>query len=115
MRTSTRKNQLGAALVVIAFFLSGGAGAKTGKLDGGCSFEGHQLYGKIQVVKSFPDVKVKVVEHFPDLKVKVVEHFPNACGKWQMVESFPDTKVQFVASFPDVEIEYVESFPGKVR
>jgi hypothetical protein len=79
---------------------------------GGCSFNGHKLYGKIQVVNSFPDVKVQVVTSFPDVKVQKVSSFPDSCGKWQMTDSFPDTKVQFVTSFPDVKIQYVTSFPG---
>lgn len=83
-----------------------------GAVGGDCSFNGHKLYGKIQVVTSFPDVKVQVVSSFPDVKVKTVSSFPDSCGEWQMVTSFPDTKIQFVTSFPDVKIQYVESFPG---
>jgi hypothetical protein len=77
-----------------------------------CTFHGYKLYGKIQVVKSFPDVKIQIVKAFPDVKVQVVKAFPDQCGKWQMVSSFPDTKVQFVTSFPDVKIQYVKAFPG---
>ena len=46
------------------------------------------IYGKIQVVDSFPDYKVKVVDSFPDLKVKTVSSFPDGPGKWQFVDSF---------------------------
>ena len=70
------------------------------------------LYGKWQVVESFPDIKVQIVESFPDLEVKVVESFPDQCGKVKFVESFPDVKVQFVNSFPDIKIKFVDSFPG---
>ena len=77
-----------------------------------CTFNGKQLYGNIQEVSSFPDVKVQVVSSFPDVKVQKVSSFPDSCGKWKMVTSFPDTKVQFVTSFPDVKIQYVTSFPG---
>jgi len=77
-----------------------------------CTYKDYKLYGKIEVVESFPDIKVQVVESFPDLKVEVVESFPNDCGEWQFVENFPDLKVQFVESFPDVKIQFVESFPG---
>jgi hypothetical protein len=77
-----------------------------------CTFKGKKLYGKIQVVESFPDVKIQIVSSFPDLKVQQVTSFPDNCGKWQMVTSFPDTKVQFVTSFPDVKVQYVTSFPG---
>lgn len=73
------------------------------------------VYGKIQVVDSFPDYKVKVVTSFPDLKVQKVGAFPDAPGKWQMVDSFPDFKIQFVDSFPDFTIEWVDSFPGPTR
>ena len=77
-----------------------------------CSFNGKQLYGKVQVVTAFPDIKVQVVNAFPDLKVQVVDAFPDACGKWQMVDAFPDFKVQFVDAFPDIKIQYVDAFPG---
>lgn len=71
-----------------------------------------QLYGKIQFVTSFPDVKVQVVDSFPDIKVQRVQSFADAPGKWQEVTSFPDYKVQVVTSFPDYKIKYVTSFPG---
>ncbi len=77
-----------------------------------CTFKGKKLYGKIQIVTSFPDIKVQEVTSFPDLKVEKVNSFPDKCGKWQIVTSFPDTKVQIVSSFPDVKVQYVTSFPG---
>jgi hypothetical protein len=79
---------------------------------GSCRFNGKQLWGKIQEVTAFPDVKVQVVTAFPDVKVQKVTAFPDSCGKWQMVTAFPDTKVQFVTAFPDVKIQYVTAFPG---
>lgn len=77
-----------------------------------CSFNGIQLYGNVQVVEAFPDIKVQVVSAFPDLKVQVVQAFPDQCGQWQFVEAFPDFKIQFVDAFPDIKIQYVEAFPG---
>lgn len=77
-----------------------------------CTFNGKHLWGKIQEVTAFPDVKVQVVTAFPDVKVEKVTAFPDKCGKWQMVTAFPDTKVQFVTAFPDVKIQYVTAFPG---
>lgn len=98
----------GAALLALSLHTAGAADIDKGS----CTFKGKKLYGKIQVVESFPDVKVQVVTSFPDLKVERVNSFPDKCGKWQMVTSFPDTKVQFVKSFPDVKVQYVTSFPG---
>jgi hypothetical protein len=89
--------------------------AHAGKVGSNCTYKGKKLYGKIQVVNSFPDIKVQVVNSFPDLKVQVVNSFPDKCGKWQMVNSFPNTKIQFVNSFPDIKIQYVTSFPGRVK
>lgn len=71
-----------------------------------------QLFGKIQFVTSFPDVKVQVVTSFPDISVQLVQSFPDKPGKWQEVQSSPDYKVQLVTSFPDYKIKYVTSFPG---
>lgn len=79
----------------------------------GCTYKGFKLYGKIQVVDSWPDIKVQIVESFPDLKVKVVENWPDDCGEWQFVDSWPDLKIQFVEHFADIKIKFVESFPGK--
>lgn len=70
------------------------------------------LFGKIQVVEHFPDVKIQIVDHFPDIKVQWVDHFPNAPGKWQRVDHFPDYKVQFVDHFPDYKVKLVDHFPG---
>ena len=70
------------------------------------------LYGKVQIVNAFPDIKVQIVEAFEDLDVKLVEAFPDQCGKFKIVESFPDVKVQIVNSFPDFKIKIVEAFPG---
>jgi hypothetical protein len=70
------------------------------------------IYGKIQLVDSFPDYKVQVVDSFADLHVQKVSSFPDGAGKWQIVDSFPDFKIQIVESFPDFTIKYVESFPG---
>jgi hypothetical protein len=82
------------------------------KVGKNCLYGGKKLWGKVQFVDSFPDLKVQVVSSFPDLKVQQVTSFPDSCGKWQTVTSFPDLKVQIVTSFPDIKIQYVTSFPG---
>jgi len=73
------------------------------------------LYGKVQIVNSFPDIKVQIVDAFEDLDVKIVDAFPDQCGKVKLVESFPDVKVQIVSSFPDIKVKIVDSFPGVKR
>ncbi len=74
-----------------------------------------RIYGKIQLVNSFPDFEVQIVDAFADLHVEKVTAFPDAPGKWQFVESFPDYKIQIVNSFPDFKIKYVETFPGVAK
>lgn len=86
--------------------------AKPTKVSAECTFRGHKLYGKIQIVKHHADLTVRVVEHFPDLKVQLVERFPNRCGQWQLVERFAETKIRLVHHHPDLTIRYVERFPG---
>ncbi len=82
------------------------------KIGADCTFNGKKMFGKVQIVEHFPDVKIQIVEHFPDLKVEKVEIFPDSCGKWQFVDHFPDFTVQIVEHFPDVKIQYVTNFPG---
>jgi len=77
-----------------------------------CKWQDFNLYGKVQIVESFPDIKVQLTEHFPDIKVKYVQAFPDECGEWQLVEQFPDFKVQIVDHFPDIKIKIVDHFPG---
>jgi hypothetical protein len=85
---------------------------QAGPVGSDCMFKGKRLYGKVQFVDSFPDIKVEVVSSFPDLKVQKVNSFADSCGKWEVVNSFPDIKVQVVNSFGDIKIQYVSSFPG---
>lgn len=92
-----------------ALVLTASAAAKP---QSDCTLNGIKLYGDVQVVESFPDLKVQIVSSFPDLKVKRVDSFPDSCGKWRFVDSFPDFKIQYVESFPDLKIEMVDSFPG---
>lgn len=77
-----------------------------------CSVNGKNLWGKVQVVDAFADLKVRVVDGHADLKVQKVDAFANSCGKWRFVSAFPDLKVQFVDAFADLTIEYVDAFPG---
>lgn len=70
------------------------------------------LYGKVQIVDAFPDLKVQIVDAFADLEVKIVNAFPDDCGKIQIVNDFPDVKVQIVNAFPDIKVRIVDAFPG---
>lgn len=102
--------QLCAAVMALGLGLSEPAFAGLNK--GNCTFDGKPLYGRVQIVDSFPDVKVKKVDNFADLDVKFVNSFPNDCGEWEIVKSLPDIRVQFVSNFPDVTIKVVNNFPG---
>jgi hypothetical protein len=94
--------------------ISGGGSSSFGSSSkfAGCMFKGKKLYGKVQIVDYFPDLKVQIVDYFPDLKVQKVDYFPTSCGKWQFVDYFPDLKIQFVDYFADVKIQFVDYFPG---
>ncbi len=70
------------------------------------------LYGRIEIVDSFPDVKIQEVSAFADIKVEWVSAFADGPGKWEKVTSFPDYKVQMVDAFPDYKVEFVTAFPG---
>lgn len=112
MKTLLRSWKVRSAVAFCAVFAAA-AVAWAGSVDkGGCTFKGKKMYGKVQFVTSFPDIKIQEVSSFPDLKVQKVSSFPDSCGKWQVVTAFPDIKVQVVSSFPDVKVQYVSSFPG---
>ncbi|MFO0600589.1 MAG: hypothetical protein U0228_35100 [Myxococcaceae bacterium] len=90
-----------------------------GTIDGGwpldrinCTWKGKKLYGKVQYVDSFPDVKIREVTALPDLKVLKVSALPSRCGEWEEVTSFPVLRVKVVTSLEDLQVEYVTSFPG---
>jgi hypothetical protein len=67
----------GIALLVILSFCLVPVLALAGNVGSDCSFKGKKLYGKVQIVNSFPDIKVQVVNSFPDLKVQKVSSFPD--------------------------------------
>jgi hypothetical protein len=71
-----------------------------------------KLFGKIEIVTAFPDVKVEKVTAFADIKVEWVTAFADKPGKWEKVTAFPNYKVQFVDAFPDYKVEFVTAFPG---
>lgn len=99
-------------LVLLAVLWTASSALAGEKVSKGCRIKGISLWGKVQVVEHFPDLKVQVVQHFPDLKVQKVRNFPDKCGEWEFVDNFPDFKIQLVDHFPDLKIEYVEHFPG---
>ena len=98
-------------LFFIAGALAFAAPTSAGTISG-CSFNGTELKGKVQVVSSFADIKVEVVESFSDLHVKKVGSFASSGGEWEFVDSHPDFTIELVTSFPDVKVKYVSSFPG---
>ena len=101
-----------ALLLLPLLLFVGSVSATEKKVAPDCTFNGKKLWGKVQFVDSFPDLKVKAVENFPDLKVKMVNSFPDKCGMWQSVDSFPELKIQLVDNFPDLTVKFVTSFPG---
>ena len=85
--------------------------AKSKKIGADCTYKGKKLYGKIQFVKNFGDIRVEIVDNFGDLKVEVVKYYATSCGKWEIVSQFPDLKVEIVKNFGDIKIEFVKYFP----
>lgn len=81
-------------------------------IQSSCTYKNKKLYGKIQFVKSHPDIKIQYVDANADIDVQMVKSMPNSCGKWQEVKSQPDLKVQIVNSFPDIKVRLVKSKPG---
>lgn len=107
-----RKAKENSIILIVSFLLLGipltpSSLAQTRGKPGKCN-----LYGRIQIVEAFADVKVQVVKAFPDIRVQKVSAFPDGPGKWQIVDSFPDWKVQIVDAFPDYKIQWVDAFPG---
>jgi hypothetical protein len=80
-----------------------------GRIRCDCTFEGIQLFGRVEYVTAFADVQVRE-SAFPDLRVREGS-FPDSCGEWEIVEAFPDFTVEIVTAFEDFSIEY-SSFPG---
>src|SRR5262245_8432759 len=76
-----------------------------------CTWKGKKLYGKIEFVDSFPDLKIREVTALPDFKVEMVSSLPSRCGEWQEVTSLPTLRVKRVTAFEDLEVEFVTAFP----
>lgn len=77
-----------------------------------CTWKGKKLYGKIEFVDSFPDLKIREVTALADLKVEMVSALPSRCGQWEEVTSLPHLRVKRVTSFEDLSVRFVTAFPG---
>ena len=77
-----------------------------------CTFDGIKLYGKVEVVDNWADIKIQVVDSWPDLKVQEVTSFADSCGKWEFVTSFPDFTITYVDNWPDLKVQFVDNWPG---
>ena len=77
-----------------------------------CELNGFKLYGRVEFVDAFPDLRIEYVTVFSDIDVEFVSAFADSCGKWEEVDSFPDLKVQVVTSFADLKVRKVTVFPG---
>ncbi|ACT13860.1 MULTISPECIES: hypothetical protein [Pectobacterium] len=74
-----------------------------------------KVYGRIQIVDSFPDYRVQIVNAHEHLRVQEVTAFANRAGEWEIVDNFPDFKIQIVDVHPDFKIRLVDHFPGPTR
>ncbi|AIA71909.1 putative exported protein [Pectobacterium atrosepticum SCRI1043] len=74
-----------------------------------------KVYGRIQIVDSFPDYRVQIVNAHEHLRVEEVTAFANRAGQWKIVDNFPDFKIQIVDAHPDFKIRLVDNFPGPSR
>ncbi|KHT34633.1 hypothetical protein [Pectobacterium carotovorum] len=74
-----------------------------------------KVYGRIQIVDSFPDYRVQIVSAHERLRVQEVTAFANRAGEWEIVDSFPDFKIQIVDIHPDFKVRLIEHFPGPSR
>lgn len=110
MRRSTWLTPLG--LVAVSLVASA-APRPMAAIGDDCTLGGKRLYGRVQVVDAFPDLRVQRVDAFEDLRVQWVDAFADRCGRWQQVDAFPDLRIQYVDAFPDLRIRAVDAFPGK--
>lgn len=78
-----------------------------------CVINGYKLYGRIEFVTEFEDIRVKLVDEFADLDVKKVNYTADQCGEWQVVEDLPELKVKIVNSGEDIRVRFVNEFEGQ--
>ncbi|HEX7599176.1 MAG TPA: hypothetical protein VF518_13250 [Polyangia bacterium] len=80
-----------------------------GKINCDCTYKGIKLWGNVQYVTVFPQIKIKR-SVFPDLNIEE-SVFPTSCGKWHTVTALPDFTVQLVDFGEDFSIAD-SYFPG---
>jgi hypothetical protein len=68
--------------------------AMCGKINCDCTYKGIKLWGDVQYVTDFPQIKIKR-SSFPDLNVHETT-LPTQCGEWHTVTAFPNFTVQLV-------------------
>jgi len=63
-----------------------------------------RIFGKIRIVKRFPDYTIQIVETGADLEVELVETCCYAPGKWKLVSGHGDYNVKLVTANPDFTV-----------
>jgi len=63
-----------------------------------------KIYGKIRIVKRFPDYKIKIVETDADLEVDLVASCCYSPGKWKLVSGHGDYLLKVVKANPDFTV-----------
>ena len=60
-------------VAVVSLLLTCAFGAQAGT-----SVDVSKIYGNIQFVDHYPDLKVQKVDHYPDFTIQYVDHYPGA-------------------------------------
>ena len=98
-----------AAAILLAMSMAHGAAAAD--LEG-CSYNGIELKGEVEIVDNFGDFTVEIVDNFADINVERVDNFADDCGEWEIVDNFGDFTVEIVDNFGDIKVKWVDNFPG---
>lgn len=77
-----------------------------------CYFEGHRLYGDVEVVEYGGDIRVQAVDFAADIRVEKVEYGAYSCGEWHFVKFGGDFSVEFVDYAADLRVQFVDFAPG---
>ena len=68
-----------------------------------------KIFGRIRLVKRFPDFKVQIVKGPADLEVELVDEALSVPGKWQIVRSNFDYRIMLVKGSPDFTVSSKDS------
>lgn len=99
-------------LAITLLTLIGNTSILSSEIKTNCIYKNKKLYGRIQFVDTFPDIRIRIVTSKPNLRVVKKQSNAIQCGEWQIVNFAPSIRIMIDQKHGEIDVQYVDFSPG---